>query len=586
MRRTIRALLPLALLGASTLAAASDDWVARSNANAAPLLELMAKYMPETAAGLGVEGHDADVMDLKPRVDERFEADLATVQAGLESKAAAEQDSRVRQDLQILVTTAGDQRTTSELQRRLMLPYYDVAETLFRGFNSLLDPRVDKARYPAALVRLRKYTGREPGFEPITELAEDRMKERFQVAGLTGPWTVEVQQGLENQPRYVAGIRDLFTKSGLTGWEDDLAELEKQLQAHERWIREELLPHARQTNRLPAEIYADNLRNFGVKADPQGLIDEALRSFVQTREEMQTLAGLVAQERKFPSPDYRDVLARLKAEIIPNDALLDTYRSRLGSLEEIIRRESIVTLPDRPAVIRLATPAESAAQPAPHLSPPRLIGNTGEPAEFVLPLENPNAPPGTKMDDFTNSAISWTLTAHEARPGHELQFAKMIEAGVSIPRAIFAFNSANVEGWALYAEALVKRYLPLDGQIGTLQMRMLREARAFLDPMLNLGMIEPAAAQAFLIKQVGLSEPMAKQEVDRYSFRAPGQATSYFYGYRKHLALRGKVEMLLGASFDQLSYHDFVIAQGLLPPDLLEQAVMERYVPSRLTKSP
>ena len=88
------------------------------------------------------------------------------------------------------------------------------------------------------------------------------------------------------------------------------------------------------------------------------------------------------------------------------------------------------------------------------------------------------------------------------------------------------------------------------------------------------------------MKEVGLSEPMAKQEVDRYSFRAPGQATSYFYGYRKHLTMRGKVEMLLGERFDALSYHDFVIAQGLLPPDLLEQAVMERYVPSRLAVSP
>jgi uncharacterized protein (DUF885 family) len=237
-------------------------------------------------------------------------------------------------------------------------------------------------------------------------------------------------------------------------------------------------------------------------------------------------------------------------------------------------------------VIRLATAAESAAQPAPHLSPPRLIGNTGEPAEFVLPLENPNAPPGTRMDDFANEAISWTLTAHEARPGHELQFAKMIENGVSIPRSIFAFNSANVEGWALYAEALVKQHLPLAGQIGSLQMRMLREARAFLDPMVNLGLIEPAEVQSFLMQEVGLSEPMAKQEVDRYSFRAPGQATSYFYGYQKQLALRGRVEMALRARFDARSYHDFIIGQGLLPPDLLEQAVMEQYVPSRRTPSP
>jgi len=262
---------------------------------------------------------------------------------------------------------------------------------------------------------------------------------------------------------------------------------------------------------------------------------------------------------------------------------MPTYRARLKDIEAIVRRERIVTMPTREAVIRVATEAESTAIPAPHLSPPRLIGNTGEPAEFVLPLENPNAPPGTKMDDFTFDAITWTLTAHEARPGHELQFAKMVENGTSIPRVVFAFNSANVEGWALYAEAVMQQYLPTEGQMGSLQMRLMRAARAFLDPMINLGQIEPAAAQDFLMKEVGLSEPMAKQEVDRYSFLAPGQATSYFYGYQKQLALRARAEMALGARFDEGSYHDFVIGEGLLPPELLEEAVMERYVAARKT---
>lgn len=577
-----RTFIATLLLATSALATAEQDWVERSNANAEPLLQVMAKYAPETAAALGVEGFDSEVFDLKPQNDLRFEADAARVASDLESRLAAEPDARVRQDMQILIDTARDQKATSELNRRLMLPYFDLTQALFQGFNALLDPRVSKDRHPAALVRLRKYTGREPGYVPITKLAQARTAERFETAGLTGPWTVEVEQALENQPRFVAGIRDLFKKSGLTGWEKDLKVLESQLDAHAKWLRTELLPRARTMNRLPAEIYADNLKNFGVKADPRALIDQATLSFVQTREEMQTLANLVAKERGFPSSDYRAVLAALRKEVIAEDALLPTYKARLASLEEIVRREDIVSLPERPAVIRLGTPAESAAQPAPHLRPPRLIGNTGESAEFVLPLENPNAPPGTKMDDFTHDSMTWTLTAHEARPGHELQFASMIESGVSIPRAVFAFNSANVEGWALYAEALVKQHLPLNAQMGTLQMRMLREARAFLDPMVNLGQMEPAQAQAFLMKEVGLSEPMAKQEVDRYSFRAPGQATSYFYGYQRHLALRGKVEMVLGERFDARSYHDFILGQGLLPPALLEQAVLEQYVPARL----
>ena len=578
-----KAILIVAMAALSTGLRAQDDrnWVERSNANAAPLLELLARYVPEQAARLGVDGYDAGTMDLNPGYDTRMEQDLAALALATEAKIAGEQDPRVRQDLTILATAANDSMITSQLQRKLMLPYFNLGEALFHSFDSLLDPRVAKERYPAALTRLRKYVGSEPGYTPITTLARQRTEERFEVQGLTGPWTVEIEQDLNNQPRFVDGIRELLEKSGLEGWQGDMDLLAKQLGEYSDWVRADVLPRARQTNRLPPEIYADNLRNVGVRLEPQSLMDRALIGYVQTRDEMQALAGLIAKERKLPSSDYREVLKALKQQSIPNDALMSTYRARLATIEDIVRREKLITLPDRAAVIRLASEAESAAQPAPHLSPPRLIGNTGEPAEFVLPLENPNAPPGSKMDDFTYDAITWTLTAHEARPGHELQFAKMVENGVSIPRLVFAFNSANVEGWALYAEAIVKQYLPLEGQLGTLQMRLMRAARAFLDPMVNLGMMEPAAAQAFLMSEVGLSEPMAKQEVDRYSFRSPGQATSYFYGYERQVALRGKVEMALGKDFDAQSYHDFVIDQGMLPPELLEQAVMEQYLPGR-----
>jgi Bacterial protein of unknown function (DUF885) len=581
MQSPLRTLVAIAATFVTTPTLAADDWLAQSNANAQPLLEILARYGPESAAALGVEGHDTDVFDVKPGYDERLEADLERTAQDLESRMNSASDPRVRQDLQILVQAAREQVTTSRLNRRLLLPWFDVGETLFRSFETLLDPRVDRQRYPAALARLRKYTGREPGFRSITELVQDRTRERFATAGLVGPWTVQVEQSLANQPRYVAGIRDALQKSGLKGWEKDFGVLEKQLAAHAAWVRKEILPRARQDNRLPPEIYADNLRNFGVKTDPEHLIERALVAFVQTRDEMQALGRIIATERKLPSSDYRDVLRALKQQKIPNDQLMATYKARLAAVEDIVRREKIVSLPQRAAVIRFASEADSASIPAPHISPPRLIGNTGENAEFVLPLDNPNAAPGAKMDDFGFDAITWALTAHEARPGHELQFARMIEAGVSIPRAVFAFNSANVEGWALYAEAVMKPYLPLDGQLCALQMRLMRAARAFLDPMINLGQIAPADAQRFLMEQVVLSEPMAKQEVDRYSFRSPGQATSYFYGYERQQAIRARAEMALGDKFDMLSYHDFIVSQGLLPPEVLEQAVMEEYVAKR-----
>jgi uncharacterized protein (DUF885 family) len=230
--------------------------------------------------------------------------------------------------------------------------------------------------------------------------------------------------------------------------------------------------------------------------------------------------------------------------------------------------------------IRLASEAESAAIPAPHMRPPRLIGNTGEMGEFILPLKYPGK--DLVIDDFTYDATTWTLAVHEGRPGHELQFSTLVEKGVSMARAIFAFNSVNVEGWALYMESEMKPYLPLEGQFGTLLSLLMRSARAFLDPGLQSGAISKEEAQRVLLEDVGLSQALTLEEIERYTFQAPGQATSYFCGYQRLLELSADTELKLGDKFDRKAFNDFILAQGLIPPSLQRQAVEERFVPKSL----
>jgi uncharacterized protein (DUF885 family) len=151
----------------------------------------------------------------------------------------------------------------------------------------------------------------------------------------------------------------------------------------------------------------------------------------------------------------------------------------------------------------------------------------------------------------------------------------MIENGVSLARALFAFNSVNVEGWGLYSEAITLPYMPLDGQLISLQLRLQRAARAFLDPELQLpGKWTPDKARAFLQREVGLSPAFATEEVDRFTFRMPAQATAYFYGYTKLVELRAAAEQQMGARFDAQAFHDLILAQGLLPPELLRKAVL------------
>jgi uncharacterized protein (DUF885 family) len=131
-------------------------------------------------------------------------------------------------------------------------------------------------------------------------------------------------------------------------------------------------------------------------------------------------------------------------------------------------------------------------------------------------------------------------------------------------------------------EAIMQEHVPPEGQFFMLYMRLLRSARAFLDPMVNLGEMSPQQAKIFLMRELLLSEPMAAQEIDRYSFWMPGQAPSYYYGLMKLESLRAEVELRLAERFDQRHFHDFIMAQGLLPLDVLRKIVLDEFVPTRL----
>ena len=103
----------------------------------------------------------------------------------------------------------------------------------------------------------------------------------------------------------------------------------------------------------------------------------------------------------------------------------------------------------------------------------------------------------------------------------------------------------------------------------------------FLDPMVNTGVLTHEEAVRFMMEQTALSRAMASSEADRYAFRMPGQATSYYYGYTQLMRLRTEVEIALGADFDQQIFHDFILEQGLLPHELLREAVLDELVGRR-----
>ena len=579
--------LPFSLWSVQPPDAGPDrGWIERSNAYTNRLLDVELQHDPERGSREGVAKFDELISNptLADEMTERHELEAALAQ--IDAARGRESDKRVHEDLDILHKAFNLHFRQQDYRLQHEVPFLNASEQVFQGLRGLLDDQVAPERRPAAIKRLRKYAGVEGGYQPFTELLKQRTLEQTARPDVLYPSRGELETELGRNSNYVEGIGALFTKYGLKGWEGAYAKVKAQLTDYDAWVRQNILPKARTDFRLPKEKYALAFEEYGIDLPPDKIAAMAHAAFKEYQSEMAPLAAQVAKTRRYPSADYRSVIAQLKKQQITGEAILPFFNNRLHQIEQIIVAHNLVTLPNRPAIIRLATAAETAQQPAPHMTPPPFLHNTGQRGEFVLPLNIPSASGGSadRYDDFTFDAVAWTLTAHEARPGHELQFDSMVEHGVSLSRALYAFNSTNAEGWGLYSEFIMQPYEPAEGQLVTLQLRLLRAARAFLDPELQSGAVTPARAYEVLEKDVVLSHAFAKEEVERFTYRAPGQANSYFYGYTKLLELRKETEAALGPKFNPKKFHDFLLAQGLLPPDLLRKAVMESFVPSQKKK--
>jgi uncharacterized protein (DUF885 family) len=572
---------------ASTAAAAGADndkaWIARSNEYANLLIDIEKKHSPESASHDGLKQYDELISVATHEDDVAENEENRAALAKLKAALTQEQDKYVKQDLEIMIHSVELGLRGHQYSEDHLVPYRNASAEVFQGIQVLLDDQVSADRRPAAVVRLRKYAGIEAGFTPLTDQLKKLTELQMAKPNVIYSSKSRVETALSRNALYVDGIASLCKQYNLEGWQDPYAKLKAQLVAYDDWVRVTILPKARTDFRQPPELYALNLENFGIDIPPPELAAMAHKAFAEYQGEMQTIAAQIAKQHGWPNSDYRDVIKRLKQDQLVGDSILPFYKDRLKVIEGIIVKQDLVSLPDRPARIRIGTSAESAQQPAPHMVPPPLLNNTGQQGEFVLPL---NMPAGSgsakeeKVDDYTFDAGSWTLIAHEARPGHELQFDSMLEHGVSIARSRYAFNSTNVEGWGLYAEYITKPYMPLEGQLISLQFRLLRAIRAFSDPELQAGKVQPADVMKTLTVDGCFSVPFANQEVERYTFRMPGQANSYFYGYTKLLQLRKDTEAALGPKFNPKKFHDFILGQGLLPPGLMRKAVMEDFIPA------
>lgn len=168
------------------------------------------------------------------------------------------------------------------------------------------------------------------------------------------------------------------------------------------------------------------------------------------------------------------------------------------------------------------------------------------------------------------------LTAHEAVPGHHLQFAIALETEMPLFRRHGMFT-AYVEGWALYAELVADElgfYEDRLAKFGALTYQSLRACRLVVDTGIHAMGWSRDRALGFFREHLALSEGEIANEIDRYVVW-PGQALAYMVGRREIQELRAVSERRLGRRFDVRAFHREVLRHGALPLSALRRAVGE-----------
>ncbi|GGR42369.1 DUF885 domain-containing protein [Streptomyces netropsis] len=292
--------------------------------------------------------------------------------------------------------------------------------------------------------------------------------------------------------------------------------------------------------------------------------------------------------------EYHRLLAEMKTEagkILPGagpwEALahLDAHGSHIEGVEETrlwlqkLMDEAIEALDG--THFELAAPlrvVESRIAPAGSAAAPYY---TGPSEDFSRPGRTWLPTMGATRFPVYDLVSTWY---HEGVPGHHLQIAQWVHVADRLSRyqATIGKVSANLEGWALYAERLMDElgFLPdPERRLGCLDAQMMRACRVVVDIGMHLELRIPAdspfhpgerwtpeLAQDFFGRHSSRPAAFVESELTRY-LSLPAQAIGYKLGERAWLRGRENARAARGASFDLKAWHMAALSQGPLGLD-------------------
>ncbi|MEW9552297.1 DUF885 domain-containing protein [Nonomuraea sp. NPDC050783] len=331
------------------------------------------------------------------------------------------------------------------------------------------------------------------------------------------------------------------------------------------FLRDELAPRAAAGDAVGEELYALWSRTFlGARLDLREVYAWGWEEFRRVEEEMTEISGRIR-----PGAGPAEAAAALDADprhLVRGQDGFQAWMRELSGRALADLRGRHFDIPDE--LMRLDC----------RIAPPG--GGSG--AYYTNPAEDFSRP-GTmwwSLPEGKEEFSTWreaSTVYHEGVPGHHLQIGTAVATpGLNRFQRLACFVDGHGEGWALYAERLMREFGYLDDatSLGMLNKSLFRAARVVLDIGLHLrlgipdgsGFHEgerwtPELGIEFLSTRTLTDPARAADEVNRY-LGWPGQAASYKVGEKLWLELREEARARQGAAFDLKDFHTRALRSG------------------------
>jgi uncharacterized protein (DUF885 family) len=571
------------LLAAAWLAPAAAVAQEATGSGDAQLLQLADQYFdgyyfpsnPTAATAAGIHRYDDRLEDFsRAGIRQRIQA-LHSFERRFQAIDAGTLSERVRGDRELLLSSI----RSALLDLETIRPWQKNADSYSSGLTNAAFVIMERSFAPVS-DRLRSLIAREGAMPAALAAARENLR---------NPPAIYTQIAIEQLP----GIIGFFERDLPAAFQaaDDPALQARfrkangaviaALKGYQQWLQQDLLQRSHGDFRLGAQAFSAKLEDDEMVDTP---LPQLLEIGMADLRRNQAEFARVARELE-PASSPQQVLAELKADHPDAAHLLQDFRDTFDGLVGFIDAHQIITIPSTVRPIVRETPPFMRATTFASMDTPGPFETVAREAYFNVTLPDPSWD-AQRTDGFLSAfnypAIS-AIAAHEAYPGHYIQFLWMHQLGDRVRRLIGA--NSNAEGWAHYCEQMMldEGYgQPGTGardqresrllRLGQLQWAMTRDARYIVGIQLHTGQMSIEQGIDFFVNEGYQSRQTGEVETKR----GTSDPTYLYYtlGKLEILKLRADLQRRDGDRFSLKAFHDAFMQQGFPPIRLVRRALL------------